>query len=355
MEQDFSLNKITAIKTPGSWSPESDRMRQTVNTAIRETETSFQELAKSRTLKNFEDFEKLDTPELPKVLDLIGYKKPETPEKPNRSGLFHPKESTEIMDQFRDMVESYKISSCRSDLHISLEDPEIQKSAQKFMRGFELPISQGGEITDPRKDSNLGIHIDFDDSDTNKGKSTGRICQDVDVKENIEQITKGAKSKLAVDMIEAMDLETLDALSIKSIELEHELSKFSNIKMREIQSAEQTLEDAKKMIELEKVSNILKILEELTCWYPEGLEQQSPEDQKSFNKARLELVKSLELYRKAKSNGHAALETEVAKKANEAVILASSLTPYYKNNQRMRNLINKILLISEEPDGKIDS
>lgn len=242
---------------------------------------------------------------------------------------------------FRDLVEDQKTALCKTDPCISYDlDKEL---TDKEIRDSFGELEKPGVVRDPEQSSNL--YEVFADPEGKDKLSGSTFCLDedgTDAKARIEQQTKSELGKLLVD---SMDMAVLDELTEKTYTLEGELKKLAAVKEQNFQSVEKSLEEAGRILQLERKSVVLKMLKELQEYVPEDYYQLPPDEQKAYREACHKLSFAASLYEKSSL-------LDLNKVANgagtTAVADAVALWPRFKEDARVIHLMSKIIEVESE-------
>lgn len=239
---------------------------------------------------------------------------------------------------FRDLVEDQKTALCKTDPCISYDlDKELTDTS--ILDQFKQP----GKVRDPEQSSNLYEVFQLSEEPEGKDKLSGStFCLDedgTDAKSRIEQQTKSELGKMLVD---SMDMAVLDELTEKTYTLEGELKKLAAVKEQNFQSVEKSLEEAGRILQLERKSVVLKMLKELQEYVPEDYYQLPPDEQKAYREACQKLSFAASLYEKSSL-------VDLNKVANgagtAAVADAVALWPRFKDDARVIHLMDKIIQV----------
>lgn len=234
---------------------------------------------------------------------------------------------------FRDLVEDQKTALCKTDPCISYDlDGELTDTS--VLDQFKQP----GKVRDPEQSSNL--YEVFGEPEGKDKLSGSTFCLDedgTDAKARIEQQTKSELGKMLVD---SMDMAVLDELTEKTYTLEGELKKLAAVKEQNFQSVEKSLEEAGRILQLERKAVVLKMLKELQEYVPEDYYQLPPDEQKAYREACQKLSFAASLYEKSSLVDF----NKVANGAGTAAVAdAVALWPRFKDDARVIHLMSKII------------
>lgn len=354
---DTILNHLNNPKPPKqSQSLKDSHVDEAVNT--------YQEFLSKRTIQNLDDIAKVSTNE--KLKDIYNDKIYETSKKfvcdPDSLGIEKTKPKPEVkkssfsiteekssnLKDFRELVEEHKTKLCGSE-KFAISDKEAYEifnnkdrynSYEKCERPVETDYSKltcNGQIRDPQESSNLYEIFKIED-DSEKSNNSISLCLDIDSEESQAEIIKNTQTHLGRQLVNAIDMKTLDDIAKETYQLEGELKQLSSLKFDKFESVNESLEQAQKALNLERNSQIVKYLEEIIKAVPCDFYDLSPEQQKNFRDANKLLCRALEFYKKSGSD----FSTGIAK---ESIIDATILWPRYKEDSRLIWLMDKILKI----------
>lgn len=257
----------------------------------------------------------------------------------------------EQMEKFRDLVEIYKTKRdgyvqsgrCTDELMINTSGQNGGLYGKSTAMGAPNQI----EFRDPAESSNL-YEVFAEPKDGELEASTGLICLDMDNKEGREEIGEGVNSVLAAQILDSIDKSILDEVISKTAKLEHDLKILGEIKTDKYTGIEESMSKAQHAINMEKYSQIIKILKEMDAWVPRDFYDLSPEDQKNFRDAACKIKNALNLYQTSFNHANIESNDPVSKDgilgtARRAVIDATIIWPGFKEDPRVMHLVDMIL------------
>lgn len=239
---------------------------------------------------------------------------------------------------FRDLVEDQKTALCKTDPCISY-DLDKELTDKEILDSFG-ELEKPGVVRDPEQSSNL--YEVFADPEGKDKLSGSTFCLDEDGTDAKDRIEKQTKSELGKLLVDSMDMAVLDELTEKTYTLEGELKKLAAVKEQNFLSVEKSLEDAARILQLEKKSVILKMLKELQEYVPADYYQLPPDEQKAYREACQKLSFAASLYNKSSLSDF----NSVANGAGTAAVAdAIALWPKFKEDARVVHLMDKIISV----------
>lgn len=302
----------------------------------------FEDSMKGKTIKNLDDLAKIAgnsketcNDSLDNIVNLVPTEAPEELKDTFSTELKAPSTLRGLIEQSKTSLCSYQANN------FELKEDQVNLKDKELLDSFGKP----GVVRDPVESSNN--YEVFDISDDSEFVKSTELCLDEDTKESQERILKDTQSHLGRQLVQAIDMSVLDDIQKSTYILEGELAKLGKVKQNNILSIDKSIEQAEKLLTAERRSIVVSSLEGVLNYVPNNFHNFTADEQKAFRDASSVLNRALNLYKKADVNVE-----DPASIAIDSIVQATKLWPKYNEDPRIKQLLEKILLVegSEEVD-----
>lgn len=304
-----------------------------VKPVVDEITQIFEDSMKGKTIKNLEDLAKIAKETCNDSLDnIVNLVPTPTPEEESKDTF-----STELKapSTLRELIEQSKTSLCSYQAdNFKLDTDCVDLNDKELLDSFGKP----GVVRDPVESSNN--YEVFELPENSELVNSAELCLDEDSKESQERILKDTQSHLGRQLVQAIDMSVLDDIQKSTYVLEGELAKLGKVKQDKALSIDKSIEQAEKLLTSERRSIVISSLEGVLNYVPENFHNLVADEQKAFRDASSVLNRALNLYKKADVNVE-----DPASIAIDSIIQATKLWPKYNEDPRIKQLLEKVLLV----------
>lgn len=264
---------------------------------------------------------------------------------------------TETPEQ--EMINEYKEGKKYNSFKIDAwNSPEIN-GYPKYGRSTDPNFPDEIFAKDPEKntDNFAFVTICEDPSEIPKASETFKL--EDESFETPEEINRYLREHLIHTFKRDVDKDNLDEIAVQTAELDMQLKQFTGVKIDKFIDLNLSLQEAQRILNLERQSQLLKILKDLVkrgpynefddnCdKYYESLSTLDPDDQKAFREANSKFQQAVTILEDPSVNlsSKSALNAEL--NIRNLVLDALTLWPNYNQDERANQIVYQILNLTD--------